>query len=80
MICFSDPDGADAQNIVLRIVSSGEAWISTTQIKNRTVLRACITNYRTEPGDVQALLHSLNEARSLEHSQAGAAPEKAVSS
>ncbi|MBZ5608539.1 MAG: pyridoxal-dependent decarboxylase [Acidobacteriia bacterium] len=80
VICFSDPGGADAQAIVMRIVSSGEAWISSTQIRGRTVLRACITNYRTEPGDIQALLHSLNEARSQERSQPAATREKAVSS
>ena len=77
--CFSDPDGADSQNIAMRIVSSGQAWISTTQIKGRTVLRACITNYRTSPTDVQALLDALNEARRLEHSQTEAARESVSS-
>ncbi len=78
VVCFSDPGGADAQAMVMRIVSSGEAWISTTQMQGRTVLRACITNYRTDASDVQALVHSLNEARSQE--RPGAARERAVSS
>ncbi|HYL38879.1 MAG TPA: pyridoxal-dependent decarboxylase [Bryobacteraceae bacterium] len=66
VVCFSDPGGADPHAIVMRIVSSGEAWISTTQVKGRTVLRACITNYRTGPEDIQALLESLNQARESE--------------
>ncbi len=74
VICFSDPGGADAQAIAMRIVSSGQAWISTTQIRGRTVLRACISSYRTEPSDVHLLLDSLNAASSLEHSAAAHQP------
>lgn len=70
VICFSDPAGADPHAIVMRIVSSGEAWISTTLIKSKPVLRACITNYRTQPSDIQALIRSLNEVRAREASQA----------
>lgn len=77
VVCFSDPGGADAQAMAMSIVSSGQAWISTTQIKNRTVLRACITNYRTEPGDIRALLDALNAAR-REPTPSAAAREKAV--
>jgi len=80
VVCFSDPGGADPHRIVMRIVSTGEAWISTTQIKGRPVLRACITNYRTEAADVQALIQSLNQARDLERSAAAGreAQQKAV--
>jgi glutamate/tyrosine decarboxylase-like PLP-dependent enzyme len=78
--CFSDPRGADAQNIAMRIVSSGQAWISTTQVRGRTLLRACITNYRTDAHDVHALIAALDEARHLEHEQAEAARETAASS
>jgi glutamate/tyrosine decarboxylase-like PLP-dependent enzyme len=77
VVCFSDPNGADPHAIVMRIVSAGEAWISTTQIKGKTVLRACITNYRTEPGDIQALLQSLNQARDSERdAQASREPQQ----
>jgi glutamate/tyrosine decarboxylase-like PLP-dependent enzyme len=75
VVCFSDPGGADPHEIVMRIVSSGDAWISTTQVKSRAVLRACITNFRTEPSDIHALLHSLNAARG-QKSGCGAAVEK----
>ena len=63
VVCFSDPAGADPHAIVMRIVSSGEAWISTTVVHGKTVIRACITNYRTQPEDVAALVELLNAAR-----------------
>ena len=63
VICFSDPSGTDPHEAVMRIVSSGEAWISTTLIQGRTVFRACITNYRTEASDVEKLVESLAAVR-----------------
>jgi hypothetical protein len=47
-------------------VASGSAWISTTRLKDgQPVLRACITNYRTEEADLQALIAALDEARKV---------------
>lgn len=64
VICFSDPGGADASAVALNIVSSGEAWISTTMLHGRrTVLRACITNFRTGLSDIEAVVESLDRAR-----------------
>jgi glutamate/tyrosine decarboxylase-like PLP-dependent enzyme len=63
VICFSDPGRADAHAMVMRVVGSGEAWISTTLLAGKRVLRACITNYRTEPRDIEALADSLSRAR-----------------
>ena len=63
VICFSDPEGADPHTIVMQIVASGEAWISTTAIRGKAVLRACITNYRTQPEDIHALVTTLNRTR-----------------
>jgi glutamate/tyrosine decarboxylase-like PLP-dependent enzyme len=49
----------------MHVVASGKAWISTTRLAGSTpVLRACITNYRTEAGDIAALIAALEEARS----------------
>jgi hypothetical protein len=46
------------------VVGSGEAWISTVVLGEvGPALRACITNYRTGPGDVEALVASLGRAR-----------------
>jgi len=51
--------------IAMQVVGSGKAWISTTLLAGSTpVLRACITNYRTEAGDIAALIAALEEARS----------------
>src|SRR5579884_321386 len=64
VICFSDPGGADPHRIAMQVVGSGEAWISTTVLAGgRTVLRACITNYRTTGEDVMALIGALGRAR-----------------
>jgi glutamate/tyrosine decarboxylase-like PLP-dependent enzyme len=70
LVCFVDlkhPEGRSApylDRIALEIVSAGRAWISTTRLGGSTpVLRACITNYRTQPGDLLALVDDLNWAR-----------------
>ncbi len=64
VVCFTDPGGADPHQIAMRVVASGEAWISTTVLAgSKRVLRACITNYRTAPEDIAALIQSLGRAR-----------------
>jgi glutamate/tyrosine decarboxylase-like PLP-dependent enzyme len=64
VVCFTDPGGADPHQIAMRVVGSGEAWISTTVLAgSKTVLRACITNYRTTPQDISALITTLGRAR-----------------
>lgn len=69
-VCWQDSlDGAD--NSLERLVEiarwindSGRAWISTTRIGGAVpVLRATITNYRTQPVDIGALVGDLAEAR-----------------
>ena len=65
VVCFAKP-GATAeehQQIVSKIIRSGKAWISTALLSgDRTVLRACITNYRTQESDVAALIRYLSES------------------
>jgi len=68
--CFVDttrPDGESAgflQSVADHIVASGSAWISTTRLKDgQPVLRACITNFRTEEAEQQALIAALDQAR-----------------
>jgi glutamate/tyrosine decarboxylase-like PLP-dependent enzyme len=70
LVCFVDgrhPAGRSAaflESIVLEIVTPGKAWISTTRLAGQIpVLRACITNYRTQPEDVSALVEALDWAR-----------------
>jgi glutamate/tyrosine decarboxylase-like PLP-dependent enzyme len=69
--CFVDqrhPEGrseAYLHKIAMHVVASGKAWISTTRLAgSMPVLRACITNYRTQATDIEALIAALNEARS----------------
>jgi hypothetical protein len=71
LACFVDggsaggSDEAYLQRIARVVVASGRAWISTVRLADRhPALRACITNYRTGPGDVDALVDALEEARS----------------
>ena len=66
--CWSSrPAGATApylEAIAGEVVGSGRAWLSTTHLDEATpVLRACITNYRTEATDVVALIRALDQAR-----------------
>jgi glutamate/tyrosine decarboxylase-like PLP-dependent enzyme len=70
LVCFVDRKHADGKKadyldaVALEVVTSGKAWISTTRLAGITpVLRACITNYRTEEKDVVALVEALNWAR-----------------
>jgi glutamate/tyrosine decarboxylase-like PLP-dependent enzyme len=61
VVCFA-ADGRERE-IAARVVESGAAWISPTVVNGRTVLRACITNYRTHEEDVEALIDVLAQAR-----------------
>ena len=45
------------------MVQSGAAWISPAVIGGRTVIRACVTHYGTQPADVEALVQALGAAR-----------------
>ncbi len=69
-VCWDDArDGADNSlegliKIARLINDAGRAWISTTRIGGvRPVLRATITNYRTQAADLDALLRDLEWAR-----------------
>jgi glutamate/tyrosine decarboxylase-like PLP-dependent enzyme len=66
VVCFVDRAQDDAQlsEIAADVLASGRVWISTTRLGNgQHVLRACITNYRTDERDVRALVEAVNEAR-----------------
>ena len=62
LVCFTSARGAwsleQTQSVVNAVVASGQAWISTIQVgtAHRPALRACITNYRTEPRHIEALV------------------------
>lgn len=65
VVCLDHP-GRNAgwhDEVVQRVVASGSAWISTVHILGRTVIRACITSYRTQPSDLDTLADALDSAR-----------------
>jgi len=70
LCCFVDVRHAEGRSaaylhaVAMKVVGSGNAWISTTRLANSVpVLRACITNYRTSPDDIAALIGALEDAR-----------------
>jgi glutamate/tyrosine decarboxylase-like PLP-dependent enzyme len=69
LVCFTDNDWslAECQRVANAVIESGEAWISTIQVgqAKQPALRACITNYRTEPRHIESLVAVLNKVRSL---------------
>ena len=74
VVCFTDSrilperQAAYLEAIGQEVVSSGVAWISTTRLDHgQPVLRACITNYKTGPQDVRALVGALENARGKIH-------------
>jgi glutamate/tyrosine decarboxylase-like PLP-dependent enzyme len=69
-VCFEDGrEGADNSlerltALARSLVDGGRAWISTTRVGGvQPVLRATITNYRSEPSDLDALVADLERAR-----------------
>ncbi len=70
VVCFvgTEAGGRSAaflEGVAAAVVGSGEAWISNVDLGEAgPALRACITNYRTGPEDVDALVAALGRARS----------------
>jgi glutamate/tyrosine decarboxylase-like PLP-dependent enzyme len=73
LVCFTDARSPwtleQTQAVVNAVVNSGQAWISTIQLGSghRPALRACITNYRTEPrhlDDLVSILHQVRDSQS----------------
>ncbi|MDQ6710014.1 MAG: pyridoxal-dependent decarboxylase [Candidatus Dormibacteraeota bacterium] len=64
LVCFVDPGGVASQQIVDRVNATGRSRLFTTTISpGRSVVRACITNFRTGPGDIDELVQLLEESR-----------------
>lgn len=70
LACFVDgrhPAGRAADylaRVAGTVLASGQAWISTVTLGgSRPALRACITNHRTGPEDLDALVGALAAAR-----------------
>lgn len=67
VVCFSHPQleqrAAGFGDIVSWLRKEQIAWISKTRLRGRqSALRACVTNFHTEPRDVDQLVDGLNTA------------------
>ena len=72
LVCFVDAAGADPDRIIDAVNASGRARVFGATIPpRRRVVRAAITNYRTESEHVEALVDALEDAR-IEVARAGA--------
>ncbi len=72
VVCFQDArheDGARLpylQAMTDAVIQSGTAWVSVVALGGRVpAIRACITSFRTQESDVDALVQSLATARPL---------------
>jgi glutamate/tyrosine decarboxylase-like PLP-dependent enzyme len=68
VVCFTSAgeewDMRMHQRVSDAVVASGRAWISTILLDGKTsALRACITNFRTGPEHIQALVEVLTTVR-----------------
>ena len=70
VVCFQDarhPEGASLPYLTAMadaVVGSGSAWVSTVILGGRLpAIRACITSFRTEERDLDALVDSLSRVR-----------------
>jgi L-2,4-diaminobutyrate decarboxylase len=65
-----DPEALDALNLRLRerLNRSGAAWISTTVLEGRRVLRVTVMNPRSRPEHVERLLDHIAELAAMEAS------------
>jgi glutamate/tyrosine decarboxylase-like PLP-dependent enzyme len=68
VVCFTPADRTwnmrQHQQAADAVVASGKSWISTILLDGKTpALRACITNYRTEPEHLEMLIEVLSAVR-----------------
>jgi glutamate/tyrosine decarboxylase-like PLP-dependent enzyme len=86
VVCFVDRalwEGASAEYleaVCKSVVASGEAWLSIARVGDdgRAVLRACVTSYRTNDADVDALVDLLNRARIREGGRSARSSSKSI--
>jgi aromatic-L-amino-acid decarboxylase len=63
VLCIEPPAGpGDVRVIVRKILDSGCAWVSAASFEGRQIIRACVTNGETTPGDIAELVIALQNA------------------
>jgi len=60
VLCLDPPAGAPpVDQIAAAIQATGQAWIGAVDYEGRRVARICVTNARTQPGDIDRLAELL---------------------
>lgn len=65
VVCFTPPDDwgfeshAQFEELAERVCESGQAWISSTKLGGKSVIRVCITNHLTTTNDLDILVELL---------------------
>jgi aromatic-L-amino-acid decarboxylase len=66
VVCFTHHrirgDGASLRAVLDRIYDRGRVWISEARLGETPTLRACITSYLTDAGDIDVLVEELQRA------------------
>jgi len=69
LVCFTHPAirarKISAGEVVARMLSFEDVWLSKVRLRNEDVLRACVTSYMTQASDVQALVEQAERATRL---------------
>jgi hypothetical protein len=70
VVCFQDGRQAEGSSfsclkaLADRVVASGNAWVSMVSLGGSTPgIRACVTSFRTEERNLEALVEALVRAR-----------------
>ncbi len=69
------PDALHAR-VAHRVQAGGRAYLATVSVHGRTVLRACLCNYRTTTDDLDLLIREVLHAADTEHQTQPAANER----
>jgi hypothetical protein len=64
VVCLVPPPRSnEVQEIVRRVLASGNAWLSSAVFEGRRVVRACVTHGETTEADIAGVIELLEAAR-----------------
>ena len=70
LVCFTH-DGIDTQKVLSALRENQIAWMTEAQVCGTSVLRACITNFKTTEADIHWVVDKLNRLIDQDTPQAG---------
>lgn len=62
VVTVPEEAGIDVADVVVRVQAEQQAWVSLAQFEGQSVLRACLTSFRTQPEDITALVAAVARA------------------